>query len=258
MARGVSLVAAAMNAPPALEAEHLFLSFGGVQAVRDVSLTVATGEVLAIIGQNGAGKSTFLNMCTGYLRPERGAIRIAGRPIVGLKPRAIARLGVARAFQHPQIFPQRSVIDHLRFASVAARPGFWNPFRSLDSPRSAQNVGELLAFFALEGMAEQPVRGIPEGARKLLDVAMALALVPTLILLDEPTSGVSSAEKLGLMTRLVAALRARGVSAVFVEHDMDVVARFADRVAVWVDGEIFRVGSPEEVLADPEVKAHLL
>lgn len=258
MARGIATVAAVMNTPPALEAEHLFLSFGGVQAVCDVSLTVATGEVLAIIGQNGAGKSTFLNMCTGYLTPERGAIRIAGRSIVGLKPRAIARLGVARAFQHPQIFPQRRVIDHLRFASAAARPGFWNPFRQLKSPQSAPDVAQLLAFFSLDNLAEQPVRGIPEGARKLLDVAMALALEPKLILLDEPTSGVSSAEKLELMTRLVNALRARGVSAIFVEHDMDVVARFADRVAVWVEGTIFRVGSPEEVLADPEVKEHVL
>ncbi|MGH7050360.1 MAG: ABC transporter ATP-binding protein [Acetobacteraceae bacterium] len=247
-----------MNGAPALEAEHLYLSFGGVHAVRDVSLTVANGEVLAIIGQNGAGKSTFLNMCTGYLRPERGAIRIAGRSIIGLKPRAITRLGVARAFQHPQIFPQRRVIDHLRFASVAGRPGFWNPLRPLDSPQSERNVGELLSFFGLEALAELPVRGIPEGQRKLLDVAMALALVPTLMLLDEPTSGVSSGEKVELMTRLVSALRARGVSAVFVEHDMDVVARFADRVAVWADGQLFRVGAPEEVLADPEVKARVL
>ena len=113
-------------------------------------------------------------------------------------------------------------------------------------------------MFDLDELAGQPVRGVPEGARKLLDVAMALALVPKLILLDEPTSGVSSAEKLGLMTRLVDALRALGVSAVFVEHDMEVVARFADRVAVWADGELFRVGSPEEVLADPEVKARVL
>ncbi|MGH7068254.1 MAG: ATP-binding cassette domain-containing protein, partial [Acetobacteraceae bacterium] len=125
-----------MNGPPALEAEHLYLSFGGVHAVRDVSLSVANGEVLAIIGQNGAGKSTFLNMCTGYLRPERGAIRIAGRSIIGLNPRTITRLGVARAFQHPQIFPQRRVIDHLRVASVAGRAGFWHPFRPLNSPRS--------------------------------------------------------------------------------------------------------------------------
>jgi branched-chain amino acid transport system ATP-binding protein len=243
---------------PALEAEGLHLSFGGVQAVRDVSLTVATGEVLAIIGQNGAGKSTFLNMCTGYLRPQRGAIRIGGRSIMGLKPRAIARLGVARAFQHPQIFSQRRVIDHLRFASVAGARGFWNPFRPLDASRSERNVAELLSFFGLDEMAEQTVRDIPEGARKLLDVAMALALEPKLMLLDEPTSGVSSAEKLGLMKRLVDALRARGVSAVFVEHDMDVVARFADRVAVWVGGELFRVGSPEQVLADPEVRERVL
>lgn len=243
---------------PALEAEHLHLSFGGVQAVRDVSLTVATGEVLAIIGQNGAGKSTFLNMCTGYLRPLSGAIRIGGRSIIGLKPRAITRLGVARAFQHPQIFPQRCVVDHLRFASVAGTSGFWNPFRPLDSSRSQQNVAELLTFFGLDTMSEQNVRDIPEGARKLLDVAMALALEPKLMLLDEPTSGVSSGEKLELMKRLVDALRARGVSAIFVEHDMDVVARFSDRVAVWADGELFRVGSPEEVLADTEVRARVL
>lgn len=251
-------MAATVNAEPALEAEHLYLSFGGIHAVRDVSLTVETGEVLAIIGQNGAGKSTFLNMCTGYLRPERGAIRVAGRSIVGLKPRAIARLGVARAFQHPQLFPQRRVVDHLRFAAVAGRRGFWNPFRALDSPGCSAVVEELLRFFGLEGMVELPVRSIPEGARKLLDVAMALALVPKLILLDEPTSGVSSAEKLGLMTRLVTALRSRGVSAVFVEHDMDVVARFADRVAVWADGELLRIGEPAKVLADSEVKARVL
>jgi branched-chain amino acid transport system ATP-binding protein len=166
---------------PALEAEHLYLSFGGVHAVRDVSLTVATGEVLAIIGQNGAGKSTFLNMCTGYLKPQRGAIRIGGRSIIGLKPRAIAKLGVARAFQHPQIFPQRRVVDHLRFASVAGMRGFWNPFRPLESSRSQRNVAELLTFFGLDAMAEQTVRDIPEGARKLLDVAMALALEPKLM-----------------------------------------------------------------------------
>lgn len=243
---------------PALEAEHLYLSFGGVQAVHDVSLTVGAGEVVAIIGQNGAGKSTFLNMCTGYLRPQRGMIRIGGRSIIGLKPRAIARLGVARAFQHPQIFPQRRVVEHLRFASVAGMRDFWNPFRPLDSSCTQQNVAELLTFFGLNGVAEQKLRDLPEGARKMVDVAMALALKPKLMLLDEPTSGVSSGEKIELMRRLVDALRARGVSAVFVEHDMDVVAQFADRVAVWVGGELFRVGAPEQVLADPEVRERVL
>ena len=249
---------AVLNSEPALEAEHLYLSFGGVRAVNDVSLTVAAGEVVAIIGQNGAGKSTFLNMCTGYLTPQRGTIRIGGRSIIGLKPRAIARLGVARAFQHPQIFPQRRVVDHLRFANVAAMTGFWNPFRPLESASSQQNVAELLAFFGLDGIAQQKLRDVPEGARKMIDIAMALALEPKLMLLDEPTSGVSSGEKIELMQRLVGALRVRGVSAVFVEHDMDVVARFADRVAVWVGGELFRVGTPEQVLADPEVRERVL
>ncbi|HUZ62431.1 MAG TPA: ATP-binding cassette domain-containing protein [Acetobacteraceae bacterium] len=247
-----------MNATPVLEAEHLFLRFGGIRAVHDVSLAVAEGEILAIIGQNGAGKSTFLNMCTGYFRPQGGDIRLAGRSIIGLKPREITRLGVARAFQHPQLFPHRRVDDHIRFAHAAARGGFWSPFRPLESPQSAEEAAELLRFFDLGALAALPARSIPEGARKLLDVAMALALRPKLILLDEPTSGVSSSEKLDLMTRLVTVLRARRVSAVFVEHDMDVVARFADRVAVWVDGEVFRLSTPEKVLADPEVKARVL
>ena len=247
-----------MTGAPLLEAEHLFVNFGGIRAVHDVSLAVGDGEVLAIIGQNGAGKSTFLNMCTGYLKPQSGEIRLAGRSIVGLKPRAITRLGVARAFQHPQLFPHRPVLDHLRFAQAASRPGFWNPLRSLQSSQNPEEIAELLDFFGIGPLAAVPVRSIPEGARKLLDVAMALALRPKLILLDEPTSGVSSSEKLQLMTRLVAVLRARGVTAVFVEHDMDVVARFADRVAVWVDGAVFRLGPPDAVLGDPEVKARVL
>lgn len=247
-----------MSATAVLEAKHLCLSFGGIRAVDDVSLTLSAGEFLAIIGQNGAGKSTFLNICTGYLTPEAGEIRVAGRSILGLKPRAIARIGIARAFQHPQLFPRRSVLEHLRFAIAAGRPGFWRPFHPVAAPQSAHDVDALLKLCGLEVVAALPARAIPEGARKLLDVAMALALSPQIILLDEPTSGVSSAEKLDLMTRLIAALRTRGVSAIFVEHDMDVVARFADRVAVWVEGRLLRIGPPQEILADPEVRARVL
>jgi len=241
-----------------LEAEHLHLSFGGVRAVDDVSLNLAEGEFLAIIGQNGAGKSTFLNICTGYLRPNSGDVRVVGQSILGLKPRAIARRGIARAFQHPQLFLHHSVVNHLRFAVMARQSRFWRPFELLASPRSTADVNGLLRICDLEALADSPARAIPEGARKMLDVAMALALLPQIVLLDEPTSGVSSAEKLGLMTRLVAALRARGVSAIFVEHDMDVVARFADRVAVWVEGRLLRVGPPAEVLADADVRARVL
>ncbi len=241
-----------------LEAEHLHLSFGGIRAVDDVSISLAPGEFLAIIGPNGAGKSTFLNICTGYLRPEAGEIRFAGRSILGLTPRAIARVGIARAFQHPQLFLQRSVLDHVRFAAVAGRTGFWRPFQPLAAPHAAEEVARLMHLCGLEAVAAQPARAIPEGARKLLDVAVALALSPQIVLLDEPTSGVSSADKLPLMNRLVAALRARGVSAIFVEHDMDVVARFADRVAVWVEGRLLCVGPPQQVLADPDVRARVL
>lgn len=241
-----------------LEAEHLHLSFGGIRAVDDVSLSLAQSEILAIIGQNGAGKSTFLNICTGYLRPDRGEVRFCGRSILGLKPREIAKIGIARAFQHPQLFLQRTVLDHVRFAAVTTQPGFWHPFLPLAAPQIAEDVARLVQLCDLGSIARLPARAIPEGARKLLDVAMALALSPKIVLLDEPTSGVSSIEKLGLMTRLVAALRAHGVSAIFVEHDMDVVARFADRVAVWVEGRLVRLGPPKDVLADPDVQAYVM
>jgi branched-chain amino acid transport system ATP-binding protein len=247
-----------VSAPPLLEAEHLRLSFGGVRAVDDVSLSVSTGEMLAIIGQNGAGKSTFLNICTGHLRPERGEVRFAGRNIIGYKPRAVARMGIARSFQHPQIFFRQSVSDNLRFALAAGHSAFWHPLRALACARPQADVAALLELCDLGAVASLPARAVPEGARKLLDVAMALALSPRLLLLDEPTSGVGSSEKLSLMTRLVAALTARSVTAVFVEHDMEVVARFAKRVAVWAEGRLFRVGPPEEILADPEVRARVL
>ncbi len=243
---------------PLLEARGIGLHFDGVVAASDVNLQIAAGEFYFIIGQNGAGKSTFLNICTGYLKPQTGQILFQGRAITGWSPRRITRAGIARAFQHPQLFGQRSVLDNLRFAVAAHDPWFWRPWHALDHPRFDNRARELLILCDLEPVALQPAAQISEGARKLLDVAMALALEPALVLLDEPTSGVSSATKHDLMTTLTQALRARQATAVLVEHDMEVVERFADRVGVWADGQIVTSGDPQTVLNDPRVAEVLL
>ncbi len=236
-------------ADPLLRVRGLAIRFGGVQAAYDVDLDVAPGEFLAIIGQNGAGKSTFLNICTGYLKPALGRVVFRGRDITGLPPRTVTRLGIARAFQYPQLFAHRTVIDNLRFA-VSARGRLWQPWKALDCPAYDADAQVLLRLLQLEEVAGHRVAETSEGTRKLLDIAMALALKPLLLLMDEPTSGVSAGEKFPVMDTLTGALRERGVTAVFVEHDMDIVRRYADRVAVWAGGKILATGTPEQVFAD--------
>lgn len=237
---------------PLLEARDVAIRFGGVQAANDISLSVNAGERLAIIGQNGAGKSTFLNLCTGYLKPAAGQVTFRGKDITGLPPRTITRLGIARAFQHPQLFSRHSVMDNLRFA-VSTSGRFWKPWPALDDPAYDAGAQALLRLLDMEDVAQHKVAQTSEGTSKLLDIAMALALKPQLLLMDEPTSGVSTSEKFTLMDTLTNALDERDVTAVFVEHDMEVVRRYAHRVCVWVEGSILTTGTPETVLNDPRV-----
>lgn len=240
-----------------LSARGLRLAFGGVKAADGIDLDVMAGEHLAIIGPNGAGKTTFINMTTGYLKPQGGQISFEGRSILGLSPRRIVRLGVARSFQLPQLFTEHTVLENAALA-VASRGSFWSPFRPLLDPVHRREAGELLERFGLSAIADRRADALNEGARKLADIAMALALKPRLILMDEPTSGVAASEKMAIVETLVRVLREAGVSAVFVEHDMDVVARFADRVAVWSQGRISALGPPATVLADPAVRRDVI
>ena len=235
-----------------LSARDLHIGFGGVKAADGISLDVMRGENLVIIGPNGAGKTTFLNISTGYLRPQSGHVLFKGRDITARPPRTITRLGVARAFQIPQLFLDHSVLENLLLAR-AARQGIWRPWSPLASGRPDPVVEDLTGLFDLSPWLHRPALELPEGARKLVDIAIALCLEPELLLMDEPTSGVASSEKFQVMDTLVNALRERGVSSVFVEHDMDVVERYADRVAVWSAGQIQALGPPAEVLSDPRV-----
>ena len=237
---------------PLLTARNIHVTFGGVRAADGVTLEVFPGEFLAIMGANGSGKTTFLNLCTGYVRPAAGSISLRKREITGMTPRAITQLGIARSFQHPQLFTNQSLLENVLLA-VAARREFWSVVTPLHRETYVEEALRLIELIGLRREAYQPVANLPEGMRKLTDIALALALHPQLLLLDEPTSGVSSDEKFSLMETLIAALRRQSVTAVFVEHDIELVRKYADRVAVWDQGRVIAVGEPERILSDGRV-----
>lgn len=240
---------------PILEVEELTMHFGSITAADRETVIVYPGEFVGIVGPNGAGKTTFLNLITGYLRPERGRVRFWGQDVVGLQPHQITALGVGRSFQIPQLFLSLTVRENVLVAlAIRERRGwssFWSP---LHEPTRVQVADEVLVQFGLLAQADRPAGELPEGGRKLLDVAMAFALRPRLLLMDEPTSGVSAQEKFRVMDTLLRALREAGVTALFVEHDMEVVRRYATRVLVLNHGRVLADGDPAEVLDDPEIR----
>jgi branched-chain amino acid transport system ATP-binding protein len=234
-----------MNA--VLTAEGLRKSFGAVTAAANISLSFDADTVVSLIGANGAGKTTFLNMVTGYLKPDSGRIMFDGRNIVGLDPRQITKLGVSRSFQIPQLFQTLDVRDNLLLAESIA---------GAKDPQAATDAA--LARFELKPYAHQQAGLLPEGVRKLLDVAMALSSRSKLLLLDEPTSGVSADEKFAIMDVVMGAARAAGVTVIFVEHDMDIVARFAGRVVAFYEGGIIGDGPPKTVLRMVDVRRYVI
>ncbi len=235
-----------------LSTRGLSLKFGGVVAADAIDFDLMPGERLAVVGQNGAGKTTFINICTGYLKADAGQVLLGGVDITGQSPRAITRRGVGRSFQLPQVFGEHTVRECLLIAASAVqkRGGWWTP---LDRAVDAHEVDATLELLQLQARAHDLAGSLPEGQRKLLDVAMALVLRPRLMIMDEPTSGVSSDEKHGLMAVLMKALDEKQVTSIFVEHDIDIVRRYATRLAAWIAGRIAADGPPDEVLRDPVV-----
>ena len=237
---------------PLLETRGISLAFGGVVAAESIDFKLADGERLAVVGQNGAGKTTFINICTGHLVPSTGKVLFDGHDITGHSSRSITRRGVGRTFQLPQIFTEHTVRECLLLAASSAkrRRGFWV---ALEDAVDAATVDDTLQLMQLSARAGDLAGSLPGGQRKLLDVAMALVLRPKLMIMDEPTSGVSSEEKHELMRVLMGALDERGVTAIFVEHDIDIVKRYATRLCAWIAGRIAVDGPPDQVLADPVV-----
>jgi branched-chain amino acid transport system ATP-binding protein len=240
-----------------LSVQGLEKTFGSVVAAHNISLDVPPEQSIGIIGANGAGKTTFVNMITGHIKPSRGSIRFEGRDITALPSRAITRLGISRSFQMAQVFPSLTVFENVRVAAAVARAGggvFASMTTAIAAPQARADAQAVMALFQLTPYCDARAVTLPQGVRKLLDIAMAVVGAPRLLLLDEPTSGISIEEKFGVMEIVMSALDQRQTTVLFVEHDMEIVARFADRVIAFHDGTVIADGPPAGALADPTVQ----
>ena len=237
-----------------LEVNGLSKAFGGVRAVNQVTFSVAAGELLAMIGPNGAGKSTCFNMLNGQLRPDAGSIQLAGREIVGLEPRAVWRLGVGRTFQITATFSSMTVRENVQMALLSHHRMIARGWRPA-AESFVDEADQLLDRVGMKAQADRPCSVLAYGDLKRLELAIALANDPKLLLMDEPTAGMGPRERLDLMALTAELVRAKGVAVLFTEHDMDVVFGHADRVLVLDRGRLIAEGAPEAVRADPRVRA---
>ncbi len=238
-----------------LRVERVSVRFGAFRALDGVSLEIGEGEATAIVGPNGAGKTTLVNVVTGYVTPTSGRVVFKGRDVTRLPPWKRVKLGIARAFQLPRLFWKQSVIENL-VAAIASREG--RDSDPLGDPdRLYREAERLLRLVGLEDKAWLPASSLAAGERKVLDALMALALKPKLLILDEPTSGVSTSDKRHVMDTMLSAARSEGATVLFVEHDMDIVKEYAERVVALINGRIVADGPPDQVLSNPVVREHL-
>jgi branched-chain amino acid transport system ATP-binding protein len=237
-----------------LAVSSLCKSFGGVQAVQDVAFSVSAGELLALIGPNGAGKSTCFNMLNGQLRPDQGIVTLLGRSLIGMAPRDIWRLGVGRTFQITATFNSMTVRENIQMALLSHH----NRLMSFWRPATEMYRDEAMVLLERVGMADQSERPcgiLAYGDLKRVELAIALANQPKLLLMDEPTAGMAPNERIALMALTAKLARQDNIAVLFTEHDMDVVFAQADRIIVLNRGKLIAEGSPEEVRANPEVQA---
>jgi branched-chain amino acid transport system ATP-binding protein len=240
-----------------LQASELKKFYGAFCALDGVSLSIGQGEHVSIIGPNGAGKTTLVNVLTGLLSPSAGSVTFRGRDIARLDPVRLSRLGMARSFQLVNIFPQLSVRDTIALAAISTLGLGGRLLSSLQKNNAVWDIVERVsALFGLSSKLEQPAKSLSQGDKKLLDVASAFALRPEIILLDEPTSGVSTADKSNIMQVLVRAAKETGIKAIIqVEHDMDIVFGYSSRIIAVHEGKILADGSPEAIRARADVMA---
>jgi branched-chain amino acid transport system ATP-binding protein len=239
---------------PVLQVDGLHKAFGGVQAVEDVSFAVAAGELLALIGPNGAGKSTCFNMLNGQLAPDSGLVRLVGRDIVGLSPRAIWRLGVGRTFQITATFASLSVRENVQMA-LYSHAGKLGALLARFGTALRAEADALLEQVGMVDQADRPCGVLAYGDLKRVELAMALANRPRLLLMDEPTAGMAPKERVALMELAARLARAQKIAVLFTEHDMDVVFGQADRIIVLDRGRMIAAGLPEEVRTNADVRA---
>ena len=236
-----------------LQVEGVSKSFGALAALTDVSLTVSAGEVVSVIGPNGAGKSTLFNVITGLHGATRGRVLFNGHVITGRAPEAVNRLGLAKTFQITNVFPGISVYENVRVAAQSRAPEAGR-FTSLwRRPDVEGAVMELLVAFGLEGRRDETAQNLSHGEQRYLEICLALATKPTLLLLDEPTAGMTPGETRDATALIRRMALARGLTLLLIEHDMSVVMGISDRVAVLHFGQKIAEGPPEAIRNDPQV-----
>jgi branched-chain amino acid transport system ATP-binding protein len=237
-----------------LEARGLVRRFGALTATDDVSFAIPPGARQALIGPNGAGKTTLINLLTGTIKPTAGQVLLEGRDVTHLKPSARVRLGLTRTFQINQLFPDLTAAESLGLA-ISERNGSGADFWRVAGSRTAivAEIAELLVRFGLEADLDQPTRRLPYGKQRLLEIALALAARPRVLLLDEPAAGVPEEERRDILAALAAL--PPDVAILLIEHDMDLVFNFAERISVLVAGRLLTEGSPEAIAADERVRA---
>jgi branched-chain amino acid transport system ATP-binding protein len=240
-----------------IETTGVSKAYGEFVALDDVSLSIAEGELVSIVGPNGAGKTTLVNLLTGLLKPTTGVVRFKGEDIAGIGPVLLAQRGLARAFQLVHIFPAMTVAETIAVAVVSNLGRGLRLFASARKDDAVNaRVREVAGIFGLEGKLQSESRLLSQGEKKLLDIASAFALSPEVILLDEPTSGVSSADKHAMMRNVIDAARRAGVKAIIlVEHDMDLVAEYSSRIIALQAGKVLADRPPAQFFGDPEIIA---
>ena len=243
---------------PLLEVEDLVMAFGGLTALMNINLKVAKGTIRAVIGPNGAGKTTLFNLITGVLPPTEGTIRFNGRTISGQKPHKIAAMGISRTFQTVELFSNMTVLEnvmvgrHLRIKTSFLACGLGLPHIRRQEKSLEAEAMELLAFIGLEEKSEVKADNLPLGEQKILEIGRALATDPLLVCLDEPAAGLNETET-GKATRLIRAIKEKGVTVLLVEHDMKVIMNISDDITVLNYGEKIAEGTPEEIQRNPKV-----
>ena len=247
-----------MSSNTVLKASDLNKSFSGIVAAKDINVTINQGEIVGIIGANGAGKTVFVNMITGYLKPTSGKIEFLGEDITGIEPRNATHIGLCRSFQISQVFMTMSVKQNLMIAMSLSKKSGKTLLDPIDDEEISKECDNILELYKIKDQSDNIVSTLSQGIRKLLDIAMAVVGNPKVILLDEPTSGVSVEEKFGIMDIVIAALKQTETSVLFVEHDMEIVERYVDRVIAFYQGEIICDAPPKEALLDKKFIEYVL
>lgn len=241
-----------------LETQSLCKSFNKIPVVSNLNITINEGEIIGIIGSNGAGKTTFINIVTGYLKPDKGAILFRDRNIAGKHPHQIVKLGIRRSFQIPQLFLKMTVMENILIAYSILSKGHLSIQRPLLTTSTASIALSALAKYQMEEYADATVSTLSQGMRKLLDIAMAMAENPIILFLDEPTSGVSAEEKFKLMDTIMNIIKYSGITTICIEHDMELISKYVPRVIAFHEGHIIADSITANVMINPKVKRYII